>query len=309
MMCSNPYMGRQGVFGCGQCMPCRVNTRRTWLHRIILEASLYKDNAFVTLTYSDYHLPRSYEKAYETHELSPAYASLDPSHLRNWLKRFRKALAPLPLRFFAIGEYGDQTHRPHYHAMLFNYPPCSRVEGTRYKGDEITCCENCARIHHTWGLGRIFVGSCSMESAGYIAGYVTKKMTAKDDPRLIGRYPEFSRMSTRPGLGADVMDEVASTLLTLDLDKSQGDVPSSLRHGKRELPLGRYLKSRLRQRLGRDPGAPQSVFDEVAAELLPLRQAAFDSSSSLKEEIIKAGQGKRASMEARQRIYKKRGSL
>lgn len=316
MMCENPYTNDGMAYGCGQCMPCRVNNRRVWLHRIMLEAGLYKDNAFVTLTYSDEHLPRSYEKQYVDKETSPALATLQPKDLQDWLKRIRKEFASSfqrRLRFFAVGEYGDDTHRPHYHVMLFNYPPCAnfvQYGGTRYKRDgSFNCCASCKLIADTWPYGRVHVGSCSMESASYIAGYVTKKMTSKDDVRLRGRVPEFARMSLKPGLGADMMDEVASTLMSFNLESGSADVPSALQHGNRKLPLGRYLRRRLRERVGRDPSAPASVLNEIQAELQPLREAAWNSSTPFKEEVIKAGQGKRANLAARQRIWKKKGSL
>ena len=44
-------------FGCGQCLPCRVNKRRLWTNRIMLESMCHDDNAFVTLTYNDDNIP------------------------------------------------------------------------------------------------------------------------------------------------------------------------------------------------------------------------------------------------------------
>ena len=37
------------------------------------------------------------------------------------MKRLRKKLHPLKIRFFHCGEYGDKTRRPHYHALIFGY--------------------------------------------------------------------------------------------------------------------------------------------------------------------------------------------
>ena len=116
-------------------------------------------------------------------------------------------------------------------------------------------------------------------------------------------------MSLRPGIGAGMMDEVASTLLTLGLENGSDDVPSSLQHGKRSLPLGRYLRRRLRTLIGNAPEAPASVINEAKKEMLPLRQAAWDSSTSFKTEVINAGKGKRANLAAKQRIFRKRGSI
>lgn len=303
-MCRNPYTGKAGVFGCGQCNPCRINKRRVWMHRILLESALYADNAFLTLTYSPQTVPTFLERS--TGEL---LTTLYPPDLQNWLKRIRKLISPVRLRYFAIGEYGDETNRPHYHVALFGYPTCQWVGGSRYK-TRANCCINCDRIRDSWSFGHIHLGTLEPNSAGYIAGYVTKKLTASDDFRLRGRYPEFPRTSTGGGgIGIGMMDEYASELLKLDPALTEADVPSALRHGPRLLPLGRYLTRELRKRVGRDPNAPQATLDKVAEELRPLRETAFNNSSSLKKEIIKAADGKVASLEARQHIFRKRGNI
>ncbi|MEM2002571.1 MAG: hypothetical protein QXT77_08010 [Candidatus Methanomethylicaceae archaeon] len=229
------------------------------------------------------------------------------------MKRFRKAIEPLRVRFYAVGEYGDQSERPHYHVAVFGYPRCSRGR-TFYRpgGDDVdapSCCEHCRLVHSSWSYGRVFIGDLTTESAQYIAGYVTKKMTRKDDIRLHGRYPEFARMSLRPGIGADAMHDVASTLLEFNLDELQTDVPSGLRHGGRVLPLGRYLRGKLREAIGRDKRAPQATLDEMDARLQELREEARRSDTSLKKLAIQKSKAKVASLEARNRIFKKRGSI
>lgn len=303
MLCRNPFISRQGVFGCGQCMPCRITKRREWTHRIMLESVLYADNAFLTLTYSDLTAPMYLDRSN-----GALLGTLFPPDVQNWLKRFRKLMSPLQFRFFAIGEYGEKTERPHYHVALFGYPTCQYM-GSRYKYYK-DCCINCDRVRDSWGFGNVHLGTLETNSAGYIAGYVTKKMTSTDDIRLNGRHPEFSRSSNRGGgIGIGMMDEVASEFLALNLDVSEADVPSALRHGSRILPLGRYLKRELRKRVGRSPDAPPSVLQKIELELSPLREAAFNRSASLKEEVIKAADGKVASIEARQKIFKKRGTI
>lgn len=264
----------------------------------MLESMLQEDNSFLTLTYADTQMPNS----------SSGLPTLDPIHLKNWLKRFRTAISPLRIRFYGVGEYGDQTQRPHYHVALFNYPTC-RFGRTRHFKTHRKCCAQCEMIYQTWGKGEIDLGGLSAESSAYIAGYVTKKMTSKDDPRLSGRHPEFSRMSLKPGIGADFMFDVASTLLEFDLDKSQDDVPSSLRHGQRTLPLGRYLRRRLRTYLGKDPDAPSATLEQMAEEMRPLREAAFNASRSFKQEIINAGENKVLQMETRNKIHKRKSTL
>ena len=49
-----------------------------------------------------------------------------------------------------------------------------------------------------------------MVASLFLHSLSVQKMTAKDDPRLSGRPPEFCRMSLKPGIGADAMWDVAS---------------------------------------------------------------------------------------------------
>lgn len=293
MKCANPYTNVKGqAFGCGQCLPCRFNRRRIWAHRIMLEASLYEHNAFVTLTYDDAHLPEK--------------ESLNPKHLQDWLKRLRKSIEPERLRFYGVGEYGDQTQRPHYHVAMFNFQSCVYGQTRSYRS---LCCERCELVRETWGLGKVFLGTLETDSAQYVAGYVTKKMTSKNDERLNGRHPEFARMSNRPGIGHDFMHEVASTLL--GLVQEQPDVPSVLQHGTRKLPLGRYLRMKLRTMVGRDEKTPEEITNQLSAELLPLLIASRTDKEnpSLKHQIIKAQKGTLAAMENREKIFKQRKHL
>lgn len=297
MICKNPYVSSAGrVFGCGQCMPCRYNKRRIWSHRIMLEAGQYKDNTFVTLTYAD--------------DMLPYDCSVVPKHLQDWLKRLRKAYEPSRLRFFAVGEYGDVSQRPHYHAALFNFPNCIYGQ-SQYSARRDRCCTWCNLVADSWGKGNILLGTLEPSSAGYVAGYVTKKMTSSGDTRLEGRHPEFARMSLRPGIGGDATWEIADVVLQYDLAEKAGDVPTELRHARSRVPLGRYLVQRVRVMSGYEKGAPQIVLDKIDTELRPLREAAKadNENPSLKSRVLELNKGKVASFESKNRLYRKRRSL
>lgn len=284
------------VHGCGQCGPCRFNKRRVWMHRIMLEAAQYDANAFVTLTYSDEYLPVD--------------LSVVPKHTQDWLKRLRGRVAPSTFRYFLVGEYGDESQRPHYHAALFGFRSCLAGQ-SQYSTRRVNCCYWCDLVRDTWGNGNVYLGTLEDSSAGYMAGYVTKKMTSVDDPRLKGRHPEFGRMSLRPGIGFYAMWDMADALMRYELDISEEDVPSALRHGRKLLPLGRYLRRSVRLMVGKGPNAPQGVIDAMAKEVYPLRILARASSSSpsLSSHVVAAGDGKAARLEALSRIYKQRKRL
>ena len=187
MLCRAPILLGGRAFPCGQCMPCRVNRRRIWSHRIMLVAMQHSDSAFVTLTYSEDNVPKT----------ADGQLNLVPKDLQDWLKRFRKAIEPMRVRFYAVGEYGDETLRPHFHVALFGYPTC-RFGNSIYSDRRLNCCPQCDTVRDTWRHGSVLLGTLEDNSAQYIAGYVTKKLTSKDDYRLKGRYPEFARMSLHP---------------------------------------------------------------------------------------------------------------
>lgn len=281
MLCRNPYTTSDGkAYGCGQCMPCRINRRRKWTARMMLEAAQYTDNTFATLTYDDENLPKA----------PSGVATLKPPDLRDFLKRLRSHYATVgrKFRFYAVGEYGDGSMRPHYHLALFNVPNCCYGMSV-YSRFRLRCCPVCELVRKVWGKGHIYLGSLERDSAGYVAGYITKKMTKEDDPRLGDRYPEFARMSLRPGIGADAMFEVADTLMKHNLDKLV-DVPKQLNAGRKGMPLDRYLVKKLRSYVGRDENAPEEVVEEIADELsaLWLRAKVAAGKSGFSKEIFKA---------------------
>lgn len=303
MICNKPFVKGGVAYGCGQCLPCRINKRRTWQHRILLEAKLHTQNSFITLTFTDEKLKDS------SRICSTGYSSLNPKDLQDWLKRLRDKISPLRVRYFAVGEYGDVTQRPHYHVVLFGYPVCARRRTRRGLGstrsDWANCCYQCRLIGLSWGHGDIELAELNEKTASYIAGYTTKKMTGKMAALLNGRHPEFARMSLRPGIGADATWQIASDLMASGLD-ARPDVPTALGHGKATLPLGRYLTRLTRKRIGKGENAPEETIEKIKAELQPLRETAFNASRSFASAIAEASEQPIRNMEAKASIFKKR---
>lgn len=311
MLCRKPFIKGGLAFSCGQCMPCRIQKRRVWTHRLLLEANCHSDNAFVTLTYDEKNLPLS----------DDGRGILVPKHPQDFLKRLRKHYQPARFRFYCVGEYGTTSERPHYHMVLFNYPACKRHGGSKFNKDG-HCCATCDAILDKWGLGHVHVGTVTAQSAGYVARYTTKKMTAVDDPRLKGRPPEFARMSLKPGIGADFMHDVASTILQYCLyEDEQEDVPNALQHGKRMMPLGSYLKRKLREYVGKEPQAPESVIEALLEEMRPLQEEAQAEADAffpthtlafgqiLRRKLKERSEGRYEQLKTRERIFKKRESI
>lgn len=266
----------------------------------MLEAQLAADNAFVTLTYAPNPDPEK-----------DAY-SLEPKHHQLFMKRFRAAIAPMKVRFYMVGEYGDRGQRPHFHYVFFGYPPCRRVRKMRGGCN----CQSCKTLSNCWGRGFITNDELNPQRARYVARYVIKKMTRFDDARLGNRHPEFSRKSLKPGIGFGVLDALAYVITRYKLLTPEGDVPVTLRHGSMEWPLGRYLRRKLRVRLGLDERSPNVLSPEAAYKAFIENhhlQAMWSNSISDKEnpspkfQLLKAAKSALDQIEARHKLFSKRG--
>ncbi|AZL82944.1 replication initiator protein [Apis mellifera associated microvirus 40] len=283
-MCKKPY--RQGLqeYGCGQCHPCRLNRRRLWTHRLLLEANLHEFSCVATLTY----------------EVEPEGRTLVPRDMQLFLKRLRRLLgATRPLRFFGCGEYGDMGERPHYHVALFGVATLEE-----------------ALLFRAWGKGFVHVMPLNTETAQYVCGYVVKKLTNAEDPKvqavLQGRHPEFVRMSLRPGIGAGAVPAIADALNDVHGARyvaSTGDIPAALRSGSRQFPLGRYLRRKLREEMGFDEIGGQAITAQKQAEELRALSDAEGGIARVLEKQRKTTAVKIQQLEGRAAIWSKKGTL
>ena len=219
-------------FPCGWCLPCRINKARMWQHRIMLESKSHINNIFVTLTYDDNKVPMN----------DNADLILFKPDVQNFMKRLRRRRNNERIRYFAVGEYGSQTNRPHYHLCLFGL----------HETDE-------PDIEKAWSeqgerIGITHVGEINSESARYIAGYTIKKLTRPNDERLMGKPPEFMISSKRNGgIGHDEVVRIAKRLKNnpyLDTD----EILNTFTIGGKAFPLGGYLTNVLFNNLGFGPG-------------------------------------------------------
>lgn len=186
----NPNDGEhnQIIIPCGKCLACRINKANEWATRCILESREHKKNCFITLSYNPENLPKN--------------ATLVVRDLQLFFKSLRKELAKdnIRIRYFACGEYGDKTLRPHYHIGLFGYYP---KDAKFFKFNK---CKQplyiSKQIAKIWGKGFIILGDLTTASAGYIARYTQKKIYNKHDELIkqLGRHKEFIVTSRRPGI-------------------------------------------------------------------------------------------------------------
>lgn len=115
-----PRQGPPVKIPCGKCIGCRLDYSRQWANRCMLEAQYYPEGTvwFATITYNNAYAPKVLTEDPETGKKVPAL-SLRKRDFQLWMKRLRKAFPDTKIRFFASGEYGSETFRPHYHAILF----------------------------------------------------------------------------------------------------------------------------------------------------------------------------------------------
>lgn len=207
------------------------------------EASLYKANCFVTLTYDEAH--------------RPAGGRLDYAEFQRFLRRLRKHFAPTRVRFYMCGEYGSELGRPHYHACLFGVDFDDRMyQYTTAAGARLYRSPTLERL---WPLGISSVGQLTFESAAYTARYCVQKVTGPDakahyfrpgeeGPVLLE--PEFNHASLKPGIGAGWLDRWESDVYPSD---------TVVVNGKECVPP-RYYRKRFQRR---SAFAAQLVEDEL----------------------------------------------
>lgn len=181
--------GEHVTVPCGKCGNCKSTKVSAWSFRIMQESRACDSALFLTLTYDNEHIPLTKSN----------FLTLRPEDLQLFIKRLRKyekirsdkenrkkgIKTPFRsrIRYYAVGEYGGKTKRPHYHIILFNSSPMDCERGWTLDGKRI---------------GEIHVGRLSEASSRYTLKYVSKPGLVpvhKNDDRV----PEFSRMSRNLG--------------------------------------------------------------------------------------------------------------
>lgn len=193
---------------CGRCIGCRLKYSRDWADRCMLESTYYKNNIFLTLTYDDSHLP-------ECLEGSPVHP-LSKRDIQLFIKRLRKEFPDEHIRYFACGEYGSKSMRPHYHLLLFNINLTDlefhhrdiKSNNLYYVSDTISRCwyPECERdlpSSKRSTNGFHLISDVTWETCAYTARYIMKKQKGRNSS-IYDDYnfpPEFTLMSRKPGIG------------------------------------------------------------------------------------------------------------
>lgn len=203
---------------CGRCVGCRMDYSRQWALRCMLELKYHDSAYFVTLTYDDDHLPLSTFYSDDDPDVPFFSQTLRKEDFQGFMKRLRSAHPDDHIRFFAAGEYGSSTMRPHYHAIIFglhldDLVPWSRSsQGYTYY--------NSASLQNAWSIfnnktkkftpiGFAVVGEVTYETAAYTARYVMKKLYGQeaDFYDKFSLEPPFTLMSRKPGIARQYFDD------------------------------------------------------------------------------------------------------
>lgn len=187
---------------CRQCLSCRLNRASEWQTRLVHEGKQHTSKIFLTLTYNDDNLPK--------------YGSLETRHLQLFIKRLRKAIAPIKIRYYACGEYGDTTRRAHYHAIIYGWEPSDgRLHSVGSSGDKLYVS---ALLSQLWTKGNHLYSPADEGTMGYVARYSVKKQTGQsgkdvykhlddDTGELTPIKPPFAIMSLKPMIGGDHLEK------------------------------------------------------------------------------------------------------
>lgn len=180
MRCISPlhitWDGRNDIVPCGKCNFCLESRRAQWSFRIAQEMKVSSSADFLTLTYADENLP---------------WGASDPTLVKSdfqlFMKKLRKAAGKSRLRYYAVGEYGTELGRPHYHIILFNMPQALHKQ-----------------LDSIWNKGFVYPGEVEPASIHYVTGYVINRVGEYQ-----GREPPFATMSRGGrkgrGLGYDYL--------------------------------------------------------------------------------------------------------
>lgn len=184
------------VVPCGKCLSCLRRRQGAWSFRLSEQMKVSHSSAFLTLTYTDLSMPYS----------ESGRPTLKKDDFQRFMKRLRKALPVkmvenkdgeqynlYQLKYYACGEYGSRTMRPHYHCIMFNLPQA-------YIQDP-------QRLEAHWSLGYLRLDPCNSATINYTTKYIMKGSWKKDDMVNIetgeitedDRVPEFSLMSKKLG--------------------------------------------------------------------------------------------------------------
>lgn len=236
MKCDSPYLVKTDApqpvpVPCGRCPPCKIRRVNSWVFRLMQEEKRSLSAYFITLTYDTNHVPIS----------ENGFMTLKKSDFQDYMKRLRKLCHEYwltryggesigydlskanSLKYYAVGEYGTNNHRPHFHAIIFNVPDSEMFA-------------------KAWSLdgkqfGTVDVGTCTSDSVAYCMKYIDKsnfqRQFRRDD-----RVPEFPLMSK--GIGSNYVTPAIIRYHRADITRL-----FATKEGGYKIALPKYYRDRI----------------------------------------------------------------
>lgn len=249
---------------CGSCIGCRTDRSREWKIRNCMEIPYHAFNYFVTFTYDDDHLPFN--------EFGEPVLLL--KDMQDFWKRLRKKYQ---VSYFMCGEYGENTLRPHYHALIYSdkdFPGFSLWSPYKYLNET---------LQNIWKNGQVIVEDVQPGSVAYVSGYVEKKL--KDSNYELYPVKPFTLMSRRPAIGFRyIRDHYRSIVETHKVYGRFGEDPSNAHATIPRSVLRKFEGSPWLE----DYKALAKLAGEDIEELLPViyRTCDFDLIGRLKDDAL-----------------------
>lgn len=194
------------VVPCRSCSGCRVDRSRDWAVRAVHESIMHQASCVVHLTYKDEELPKWGSLSVRDHQL--------------FMKKLRKELSPLRVKFLLAGEYGDGEMRPHFHACIFGYDfPDKYYHKLSRSGEKLY---RSPQLEKVWGKGFASISKMCFQSAAYVGRYILKKrggdqaderysLVDHDTGEIVGMaQPEY--IATSNGLGKSFFNKYWHTM-------------------------------------------------------------------------------------------------
>lgn len=172
---------------CGKCALCREKKARDWQTRCLAETAMSDyPPLFITLTYRDSDLPED---------------GVNKVDVQKFLKRLRIRIerhlgVKCRLRYVLVAEYGKNTHRAHYHMLLWNMPFVSDSGKNSWLALHDF-------IQEAWSHGWIGLERCVDCSGKYCMKYLRKECVVPE-----GCAPTFLLSSRRGGIGRAFADSL-----------------------------------------------------------------------------------------------------
>lgn len=188
------------IVPCGKCPECLQKRSEDWAFRIKQEMKQCTSALFLTLTYERTPISKN------------GFPTLVKRDFQNFMKRLRKHIDSYPdkmgysvihpkrdIKYYACGEYGTKTLRPHYHAIMLNVP--------------INIVNNPNLMADIWKHGHIYSVPANMATIRYVTKYICKGKSTdlttvcKETGFILqdDRQPQFPLMSK--GLGLNFLTE------------------------------------------------------------------------------------------------------